>query len=131
MRYHNFIYDDLHKSQILADNNNDILFIDIDAIIPKKTVSEEYYNFISRKEINCISILVLTYLYKFCYEGSKQMREIIPTLSISKEFQNYLIEATVNCSLTDSYIDSYMNELDEEKVKYDEHILIKRGIIKR
>jgi hypothetical protein len=24
-----------------------------------------------------------------------------------------------------------MNELDEEKVKYDEHILIKRGIIKR
>ncbi len=130
MHQNNFVYNDLHERQILIINN-DILFIDVDSILTRQNVTENNYNMSLRNEILCSATLVLFYLYKIKYEGPIQMSKIIPILSIPKEFKNYLIEAIVNCSLTDYYIDNFMNELDEEKVKYDGNVLYKKGIIKR
>lgn len=121
-----FVYSDVHGGNIIV-KDMDVKIVDVDSIISEQLRDPFFYK---NDEIDqCARVTEIIFKYLL---GTDDLRMIGKLDNIlSKEFL-YYIKACIkyDSAIIYSYVDEYIDELDEEKVKYMKNELFKIGCIK-
>jgi hypothetical protein len=125
MHQHDFTYSDLHLEQILTENH-DILFIDMDSIMPKTHCNN--YDRELKFDLQCCATLIISFLYHYDLElaDSDYIERIIKQLSLNKTVKQYLIESAIKHNINNVYMHQFLKEFDEEKINHDIKHVTKR-----